>query len=246
MFIKLARRGKDMTEALYAQDAYQTVFTALVVSADGERILLNKTCFYPTGGGQPHDEGVLTCHGKDYPVLGVRNTGDGIVHEVQGGEIRAGDEVRGTIDWKRRYALMRYHTAMHLFSALVYQRDGARITGNQLDVDKARIDLTMENFSKERIEERIHAANVLIKRDARVKTYVLPKEDALKDETLVKLAKKEFFEKLDQVRIVEIEHIDKQADGGTHVRSLKEVGELVLLRIENKGKHNRRVYFTLR
>ena len=139
---------------------------------------------------------------------------------------------------------MRYHTAAHLLSAVIYKETQCETTGNQIGSDKTRMDFSLD-ISKEQVESFITKANEWVAKDAKVKVYVLPKEEAMKDPTLFKLAIKEYIERLKEVRVVEIEGIDKQADGGTHVHSLKEVGPLKLERVDNKGKNNKRVYFTL-
>jgi misacylated tRNA(Ala) deacylase len=234
-----------MTNLMYLQDAYVREFDATVVSVEGKYVVLDSTLFYAVGGGQPHDEGVLTCNNKDYNVMFVKKIGPDVSHEVDHEGLKVGDLVHGVLDWGRRYRLMRYHTACHVLSAVLHNQTGALITGNQLDVDKARVDFNLDDFSREKIEQFVVLANEALATDAVVKVYSLSKDVVLQDATLVKLAKKEFLDKLEIVRIVEIGSIDKQADGGTHVKSLKEVGTISLLKIENKGKNNRRVYFTL-
>ena len=140
---------------------------------------------------------------------------------------------------------MRYHTAIHILSAVIYQETGALTTGNELDVDGARLDVGLDNFTKEQAEAFIQKANAALKQDLPVSTYVLTKEEALADPSLFKLEKKDYIEKLHDVRVVQIGDIDKQADGGTHVRSTKEVGTLALLKTENKGKGKKRLYIQL-
>lgn len=137
---------------------------------------------------------------------------------------------------------MRMHTAGHLLSAIFYTRASCRITGNQIDTDRSRMDFNMESFDRTQIESFVEEANRLIQNDAPVKTYFLPRQEALNMPELVKLAEAAPPAE-DPLRIVEIEGIDKQADGGLHVAHLREVGRIQLLKLENKGKSNRRLYY---
>ena len=236
-----------MTELLYLHNAYLKECDAVVVSVDvtGNYVVLDKTVFYPEGGGQPCDTGVLKKGDEEYKVVFVKKINGEISHEVDHPGLDIGDRVSCSIDWERRHLLMRYHTAAHLLSAVIYSETKVETTGNQLDVDKSRMDFSLDDASKERIEGFIQKANQHISTDAKVKVYTLPKEEAMKDPSLFKLAIKNYIEKLKEVRVVEIEGIDKQADGGTHVKSLKELGTISLLKIDNKGKNNRRIYFIL-
>ncbi len=236
-----------MTQLLYLGDSYLKEIDTSVISVDatGMRIVLDKTIFYPEGGGQPSDHGTLMKGSEVYRVKMVKKSSEGVAHEVDKTGLKVGDNAHLILDWNRRYILMRYHTAAHLLSAVIYGKTRVETTGNQLDVDKSRMDFCLEDASKERIEKFIQQANELILNDAPVKTFVLSKEDAKKDPSLFKLAVKDYIERLKEVRVVDIEGIDKQADGGTHVHSLKEVGKISLLKIDNKGRNNRRIYFTL-
>lgn len=233
-----------MDQALYFDNSYQKEFEASVIRSDEKSIVLDKTLFYPTGGGQPHDAGKLICNGSEYNVISVRKSESDIVHELEKESLKQGDKVKGVIDWNRRYKLMRSHTAMHLISAIAVQDTGALITGNQIDIEKSRIDFDLENFNKDILQSFIDKANKIIKEDRKVKSYSLPREEALKIPEVFRLAKA-FPDYIEKIRIVEIEDIDKQADGGTHVNSLKEIGSIELLDFENKGKNRRRIYFRL-
>lgn len=146
------------------------------------------------------------------------------------------------LDWERRYKLMRSHTAAHVFASLLWAGTGALITGNQLELDYVRFDFDLENFDRAILESYIRKANELFCRDIPVRCYDLPREEALKMPGMVKMAEA-FPPDLPVLRIVEIPSVDRQADGGTHVRNLREVGSIELLRVENKGKNNKRVYF---
>ena len=170
---------------------------------------------------------------------------DKIFHSLEAPtSLKAGDKVTGHVDWERRHSLMKMHTAGHLLSSLFYSRANCRITGNQIDVDRSRVDFNLESFDRIQIEGYVAEANDLIRNDAPVKTYFLKREEALKLPDMVKLAEAAPPAEPD-LRIVEIEGIDRQADGGLHVAHLKEIGQIHLLKLENKGKTNRRLYYDI-
>jgi misacylated tRNA(Ala) deacylase len=233
-----------MTKALYLEDSYLREFEAEVTKADGRYIVLNQTAFYPESGGQPTDTGVLIKDGEEFKVAFAKKIGSDISHEVDKEGLKVGDKVKGIIDWDRRYLLMRYHTAAHVISGIFNKDCGALITGNQLNIDKGRIDFNLENFDREKMDEYFKKANELIKKDLKILVSYMPMEEAKKDPTLFKLASK-LPPAVRELRIVEIEGFDRQADGGTHVKSLAEVGQLEFTKAENKGANNRRVYFRL-
>jgi misacylated tRNA(Ala) deacylase len=234
-----------MTEALFLIDSYLKEIQATVVSVkDGKYMILDRTIFYPKGGGQPHDTGKIIKDDTVYNVIYVGKFSGEISHEVDHPGLRAGDTVKCILDWERRYKLMRSHTAAHVFASLLNQGTGALITGNQLEEDHVRFDFSLENYDRAILEEYLAKANKLFATDIPVKWYELPREEALKIPGVVKMANA-FPPDLPTLRIVEIVGVDKQADGGTHVRNLKEVGRIELVKTENKGKHNRRIYFKL-
>ena len=230
-----------MTRKLYWDEPYSREFNAKVVSVEGGRVVLDQTLFYPRGGGVAFDTGTL----GGVKVLETTKAEEYILHSLESQpSFKIGDTVKGTIDWERRHRLMRMHTAGHLLSALFFSRANCLITGNQIDVDKSRMDFNLEAFDRAQIEGFVGEANQLIRRDALVKTYFLKWEEALKMPELVKLAAAAPPAE-NQLRIVEIEGIDRQADGGLHVARLSEIGQIQLLRLENKGKTNRRLYYDL-
>ena len=163
---------------------------------------------------------------------------------LPGNEIKEGDEIHCILDWDRRYLLMRYHTAAHILSGFFAKELGAKITGNQITTEKARIDFAIENFDQELIKEMINKSNELIGRDLPVEVYYKPRDEALNDPNMVKLANA-MPPDVKNIRVVDIKGFDYQADGGCHVRSLKEVGKIEFIKADNKGKANRRVYFRL-
>jgi Ser-tRNA(Ala) deacylase AlaX len=234
-----------MTEALFLINSYLKESPAKVVSVkDGKYVILDRTIFYPKGGGQPHDTGKMINHDAVYNVTYVGKFSGEISHEVDHPGLRTGDSVNCILDWERRYKLMRSHTAAHVLASLLNQGTGAFITGNQLEEDHVRFDFSLEKYDRAVLEEYVAKANKLFATDIPVKWYELPREEAMKIPGIVKMANA-FPSSLPSLRIVEIVGVDKQADGGTHVRNLKEVGEIELVKTENKGKHNRRIYFKL-
>jgi len=234
-----------MTKMLYLEDSYLEECDAAVVSVrDGRYVVLTQTIFYPKGGGQPWDMGKIAKGNEIYNVIYVGKFSGEISHEVDRTGLREGDRVKCVLDWERRYKLMRSHTAAHVFASLLCVGTGALVTGNQLEEEKIRFDFSLENFNREILEEYLDKANELFRRDVSVKWYELPKEEALRIPGVVKMAEA-LPPDIPRLRIVEIVGVDKQADGGTHVRNLREVGQIRLLKAENKGKYNRRVYFAL-
>jgi len=235
-----------MESALYMNDSYLKEFEAIVESIkDDKFVVLDKTAFYPTGGGQPHDIGAFVCNGEDYPVVYCGKFSGQISHEVSKPGLKVGDKIIGSINWDRRYKFMRMHTAAHLLISIFNKESNVLITGNQISEEQTRIDFNMENFDRNKIMQYIETANQIIKQDIPVKTYYLPREEAMKIAGVVKLAGA-LPPNVHTLRIVEIPGIDIQADGGTHVKSLVEIGTIEFVKAENKGKDNRRVYYTVK
>jgi misacylated tRNA(Ala) deacylase len=234
-----------MTKALFLVDSYLKESEATVVSVkDGKYVILDQTIFYAKGGGQPHDTGEIIKGNEVYNVVYVGKFSGEISHEVDHAGLQPGDKVRCVLNWERRYRLMRSHTAAHVLASLLNQGTGALITGNQLEEDHVRFDFSLEEFDRSVLEAYLKKANTLFGTDVPVKWYDLPREEAMKIPGVVKMAGA-FPPDLPVLRIVEIVGVDKQADGGTHVKNLREVGQVQLLKTENKGKNNRRIYFKL-
>ena len=234
-----------MGEALYLEDSYLKEFEAKVVKVtDGKFVVLDKTAFYPNSGGQPYDTGVLIrkSDNKEFKVLYVGKFGREISHEVEQG-LHEGDEVTGKIDWDRRYKHMRAHTAAHILAESLHRNSGAFTTGNQLSEDECRIDSNFE-YSPELIERIFKEANEVIEKDLEVTAKTLPRQEAEKLPNMTKLAKGLPAE-IKEVRMVSVGDYDMQADGGTHVKSTKEIGRIVFVRYNSKGKNNKRIYFKL-
>ena len=234
-----------MESALYMNDSYLKEFEATVESVkDDKFVVLDKTAFYPQGGGQPFDTGVMISNDEDFPVVYAGKFSGMISHEVSKPGLKAGDKVNCRIDWDRRYRQMRMHTAAHIIDAILYNESGALCTGNQLGTDKSRIDFSLDALERDNIQQYIDMANEWVKKAIDVKIYFLPRDEALKIPGVVKLAAV-MPPEVKELRIVEIPGIDLQADGGTQVRNTLEIGEISLVSVENKGKNNRRMYYTL-
>ncbi len=226
---------------LFWDQPYSRDFHARVSEVQGNTVLLDQTLFYPRGGGVACDTGTL----GGVRVVETLKSGETISHSLESSpSFKTGDTVSGIVDWDRRHRLMRMHTAGHLLSALFFEKASCRITGNQIDTDRSRMDFNMEAFDRGRIEGFVDEANSLIAKDAPVKTSFLERDEALKMPGLVKLAEAAPPAE-SRLRIVEIEGIDRQADGGLHVAKLSEIGLIQLLKLENKGKTNRRLYYDL-
>lgn len=230
-----------MTRKLYWDEPYSKQFTAKVLETDKNHAVLDQTLFYPRGGGVACDTGTLG-GGR---VVETTKAEEKIVHTLESPPgFKTGDTVTGVVDWQRRHKLMRMHTSGHLLSALFFKRAKCLITGNQIDFERSRMDFNLEAFDRAQIEGFVDEANRLIRKDAPVKTYFVKREEARNMPELVKLA--EAAPPMEnQLRIVEIEGIDRQADGGLHVAHLREVGQIRLIKLENKGKANRRLYYDL-
>jgi len=234
-----------MTEELYLVDSYLKKCQARVVSVtQGKYVVLDRTIFYPKGGGQPGDRGRMVKGIDVYNVNFVGKFSGNVSHEVDRSGLKEGDEVTCILDWDRRYKLMRSHTAAHVFSALLCTGTGALVTGNQLGLDRTRFDFSLENFDRNLLVQYIDEANDLFSEDIPVKCYELPQKEALKIPGIIKMAKA-LPPNVSSLRVVEVVGVDIQADGGTHVHNLREVGRIQFIKAQNKGKHNRRVYFSL-
>lgn len=231
-----------MSDELYLTDCYLREFDAVVVSVNDEKyIVLDKTAFYPVGGGEPNDTGKIICSDKGYDVVFVGKFNEKISHEVDKPGLKVGDNVHCVINWNRRYRLMRMHTATHIICAVINKETGAIFTGNQLGEDKTRIDLSLESFDKEMVQRFIVKANEEIRKNKDVKISFVSKEEG---EKLSKLSDWDYGN-MDKMRIIDVEGIDIQPCGGCHVKNTSEIKGIQFISIENKGKGRKRIYFTL-
>lgn len=233
-----------MTELLYQTDAYLKNFTARVIGVNPEEngILLDRTAFYPSGGGQPHDLGKFIINGEDVPVTAIKK---GNLHIISGDLPIVGIQVQGLIDWERRYKLMRTHTAMHILCGVVWRDYGASVTGGNMEPLEGRMDFEFERMQKElvtEIEAKINA-EVVAARPTRV--AILPREEAFQIPDLIRTKINLLPEGIAEIRTVEIVGLDLQADGGTHVNNTSEVGKIRITEYKSKGGINKRIYIQL-
>ena len=229
-----------MTELLYQTDSYLKEFEAVVtaVNPDEKAVALDRTAFYPGGGGQPNDVGMLA----GLNVLKVRKAGDDVLHILDGDLPAIGTHVHGVIHWDRRYQLMRTHTAMHILCGCVFRDYGAQVTGGDMEPLKGRMDFEFERLQKELVTVIETAINheVQAGRDVRVK--ILPRAEAFQIPGLIRTKINLLPEGIQQVRTVEIVGLDLQADGGTHVKNTSEVGQIRVVDYKSKGAINKLIY----
>ena len=224
-------------------DSYLKEFDATVVAVSEDGIVLDRTAFYPVGGGLPSDTGYIVVNGEKIRVKHVFKKGGEVYHVIEG-TVNEGAKVKGIIDWDRRYRIMRLHTAAHVLSGLLYNKLGVLITGNAIRETRAHIDFSLEKTDRQLFQQVINEANELIKQGRPVKIYYMEREKVLQTPGLIKLAGK-LPPNIPILRIVEIEGIDIQPDGGVHVADIKEIGEIKMLKIENKGKNRKRLHYTV-
>ncbi len=226
-----------MTDLLYLHDAYLTDIDARVVAVDGNRVALERTVFYPTGGGQPHDTGTL----GTASVADVRKEGDRVWHSLDGPVPAVGEAVHGEVDWVHRHALMRTHTALHVLCGVIWNGWGTAVTGGNMEPLTARMDFEFdplpEGFGarvEERVNEELAAARPIV-------ISFIRRADAVLDADLIRTKVNLIPESIPEIRVVDIVGLDKQADGGTHVRRTDEVGRIAVVKTESKGQGNKRI-----
>jgi misacylated tRNA(Ala) deacylase len=235
-----------MTEPLYAEDAYLSSCEATVVDVRDEGVILDRTVFYARGGGQPGDTGVLRWDGGLARVVDTVKLGGDIVHQVEGDRPLVGHGVTAEIDWGRRHLLMRTHTALHSLSGVIFREYGAKVTGGNMDdTGSARMDFELDGMSHEMGQEVEAKLNQELAMDRRVHVTFLPRSEALSDPDLIRTKVNLIPDDVDPIRVIDIEGIDKQADGGTHVRSTGEVGVVRVVKTESKGKAFKRMRIQL-
>jgi misacylated tRNA(Ala) deacylase len=229
------------TELLYLHDAYLRDFTATVVEVDGNGVRLDRTAFYPTGGGQPHDTGTLTGPDGEARVIEVTKQGADAWHTVEGPIPAVGAAVTGTVDWERRHGLMRTHSALHILCGVIWNEWGTAVTGGNMTPLAARMDFEFDPLPEgfgARVEELVNAE---IAADRPIEVGFLPRDTAVADEDLIRTKVNMIPESVTEIRVVDIVGLDKQADGGTHVASTAEVGGVRVVKTESKGKANKRI-----
>jgi misacylated tRNA(Ala) deacylase len=236
-----------MTEELFLRDSYLREFDALVERLAGREVILDRTAFYAGGGGQPPDKGTLGVGPVRASVVDVRREGREIIHVLESPIPDTVRDLRGELDWERRHAHMRHHTALHVLSGVIWRNFGAKVTGGQMRSDRARMDFSFPGeWTTDVVGEIERLTNEALAEERPVKVYELPREEALKNPDLIRTQINLVPERVKVIRIVEIEGIDTQADGGTHVANTREVGEMEITGHKSKGRQNKRIEFVLR
>ena len=234
-----------MTEKLYLRDVSIESFDAIVQSVEENRVELDQTAFYVTGGGQPHDTGLLKWDGGESSVEDVR-TIDGRVWHQLGGELpQQGITVTGFVDQVRRHQMMRTHTAMHILCGVMWQRWQKVVTGGNMDALSGRMDFELDEFPQGFAEQIEDLCNAEIAADRPVAVSFLQRSEAVLDRDLIRTKVNLIPDTVNEIRVVDIVGLDKQADGGTHVTSTGDVGRIEITKTESKGRGFKRVRFVL-
>ncbi|MEN8173641.1 MAG: alanyl-tRNA editing protein [Chloroflexota bacterium] len=238
-----------MTELLYYDDSYIQSFEAAITAIDelSRGVVLDKTAFYPGGGGQPADFGKLITKAETYIVKRAKKINGAVVHILEGDAPLPPVEtsIQGQLDWEHRYKVMRTHTAMHILCGVIYRDYGASVTGGNMDPLKGRMDFEFETMRKELVEEINTAINAEVTNARPVSWRTLPRAEAFQIPDLIRTKINLLPSGIPEVRVVEISGLDLQADGGTHVRNTSEVGAIRVTNYKSKGKINKRIYVEL-
>ena len=242
-----------MTELLYYADAYVREFAARVTAtqmdSDAAQVALDRTAFYPGGGGQPSDEGWLTIGDLRVAVSKVKKEGEQIWHTLvlndSADQFTVDAVVHGQLDWERRYKLMRTHTAMHILCGVVWRDYGASVTGGNMDPGQSRMDFEFASLTRDLISEIEAKCNAEIAAARAVQAQILPREEAFQIPDLIRTKINLLPAGIQSVRTLEIVGLDLQADGGTHVANTREVGAMKIVDYKSKGAINKRIYIEL-
>jgi misacylated tRNA(Ala) deacylase len=238
-----------MTEMLFQTDSYIQDFDAQVTAIDTENraVLLDRTAFYPGGGGQPADSGKLIAGGVVFPVSRAKKGSQGVWHLLSGEQHMpaVGAAVQGQIDWEHRYQLMRTHSALHILCGVVFRDYGAQVTGGDMEPLKGRMDFEFENLNKELVGVIEEAVNREVQAARDIRVRILPREEAFAIPDLIRTKINLLPPDIQEVRTVELTGLDLQADGGTHVANTREVGHIRVVDYKSKGKINKRIYIEM-
>ncbi len=233
-----------MSENVCYADAYAQEIGAVVVELDAgaNAVLLDRTVFYPGGGGQPTDVGELIGEsGGSWRVTGAKKRGEDIWHTVEGELPAVNTQVTARIDWERRHRLMRTHSALHVLCGVVWRDHGASVTGGNMEPLSGRMDFEFETMSGELVGEIEGRVNQEIAADREIRVNVLPREEAFAIPDLIRTKVNLLPEGISEVRTIEIVGLDLQADGGTHVAHTGEIGRVKVTGYESKGRINKRI-----
>jgi len=238
-----------MTELIYHADSYQKTFQAEVteLDADNHGVVLTKTAFYPGGGGQPPDFGNLSHQDRTLPIERAKRIRGRIVHLLNPETPlpAVGSTVQGNINWEHRYQLMRTHTALHILCGVVFRDYGASVTGGNMNPLSGRMDFEFKSLHKELVKTIEDSINKEVNKGLSVTWRVLPREEAFQIPDLIRTKINLLPDHIQEVRVVEIEGLDLQADGGTHVKNTSEVGVIHIDDYKSKGAENKRIYISL-
>lgn len=236
-----------MTERIYSTDSYAAEMAAevLAVDADDRRVLLDRTVFYPGGGGQPIDRGAIWVGDERLEVVRITQDADGVWHWLDQGPPRAGTRVEGRIDWDRRYRLMRTHTSLHALCGVVWDWFKSPVTGGNMEPGRGRLDFELPDWDPENRNPLEEALNSAIARSLPIEVSFMPREEADADPSLIRTKVNLIPRSVREVRVIDIVGLDRQADGGTHVRSTEEVGRVKITKVESKGRGFRRIRLAL-
>ncbi len=236
-----------MTQRLYAEDSYLRTIEATVTSVTPESIEVDKTIFYPHGGGQASDTGDVENDGARWTVTRAASENGTVRHHIEGGTGRfgVGDTVRMSIDWDARYAMMKYHTALHILSQVAYEQYGARTTGNDISPERARIDMSFGELTPKMAASLEAATNAHISAGLEVVTTTIPREAAERMVNPEKTRLDLIPASVAAIRVVRVGNIDVDACGGTHVKNTREIGGIAIVGTKNKGKNRKRMEIRL-
>jgi misacylated tRNA(Ala) deacylase len=234
-----------MTELLYQTDSYLREFDAAVTEIVGDGVVLDRTAFYPGGGGQPCDLGRLLGVDEEWQVVKVKHSEGRIVHKLDRDPPPVGTQVIGALDWPHRYALMRTHTAMHVLCGVIWRDYGALVTGGNMEPLHGRMDFEFERMQADLVSEIEAKINAEVAAARPVSVQILPREEAFQIPDLIRTRVNLLPPHITEVRVVTIEGLDTQADGGTHVNNTSEVGPLRIVDYKSKGRINKRLVVEL-
>lgn len=236
-----------MSELIFQKDSYVKKFDCKIIKVDMEEnaVVLDKTAFYPRGGGQPCDDGVLETEEATYVVKKVKKKGNDIYHYIDGELPKIDETCTGKLNWEHRYKLMRTHTAMHIVSAVAWRDYQAQVTGGDMECLKGRLDFEIENFHDDLVNEIETKINKEVECARNIKVNILERDEAFKIPDLIRTKINLLPEGIKEIRTVEIEGLDLQADGGTHVKNSAEVGKIKIISCKSKGKIKKRIYIEL-
>ncbi|WFD09671.1 alanyl-tRNA editing protein [Tepidibacter hydrothermalis] len=236
-----------MSELIFQKQGYLKEFDCKIIEVNKEEnaVILDKTAFYPGGGGQPCDVGLLKTSTNEYVIKKVKKKGKNIYHYIDAKLPNIDEDCIGKIDWDHRYKLMRTHTAMHILCGIVWRDYKAQVTGGNMEPLKGRMDFEFENLDKDLIKEIEEKVNKEVENKRNINVNILKREEAFQIPDLIRTKINLLPEGINEIRTIEIEGLDLQADGGTHVKNTGEVGKIKVVDYKSKGKINKRLYIEL-